>query len=189
MALSDDLEKDSGKLEGAFFAGESAGLLLELRSKSEEEQQREMLREVVRIQDDHFLDRLMALGIRPETALSIMLTPLVLIAWADGEMDDRERKAILDAAEARGVTAGRIARNLLKNRLARKPDAALVSHWTALIRRLWGCFTADERWQMRQNLLGTAREVAEASGGFLGLTSKTSAEERRVLEQLEEILD
>jgi len=189
MTLKDDLEKDSGRLEGAFFAGESAVLLNELRKKAEAEQGREMLREVVRIHDEAFLDRLVALGVRPETALATTLIPLVFVAWADGELDDREQRAILDAAEVRGVAAGRIARRLLQNWLARKPEPEILSLWTTFVRRLWGCFTADERWKMRRNLLGSARDVAEAAGGFLGLTTKISAEERRVLEHLEKILD
>ena len=42
---------------------------------------------------------------------------------------------------------------------------------------------------MRTHLLKSAREVAEATGGFLGLTSKVAEGERRVLAQLEAILD
>jgi hypothetical protein len=65
----------------------------------------------------------------------------------------------------------------------------LLETWKTYVKRLWGRFTSEERWRMRENLLGSAREVAEAAGGFLGLTSKISAAERRVLEELEKMLD
>lgn len=189
MTREADLEKDAGRLEEAFFAGENAGLLDELRKKTEAGDRLQMLREVVKIRDDAFLNRLVALGLGPETALAVTLIPLVFVAWADGKLDDREREAVLEAARERGVTADRIARQLLKDSLAHKPDPRLLSLWKAYVSRLWGCFTADERWRMRSNLLRAAREVAESAGGILGLTSKISAEERRVLGDLEKFLD
>ena len=189
MARTGDLREDSGRLEEAFFARENAGLLKKLRVRTDEERRRETLREVVKIQDEKFLDRLTALGVRPETALALTLIPMLFVAWADGHLDDRERKALLDAAQQRGVAAGEIAQQLLKNGLVKKPDPRLFSTWKAYVRRLWGCFTADERWRMRQNLLQSTRGVAEAAGGFLGLTTKISEAERKVLQQLEEILD
>ncbi|MDX1389576.1 MAG: hypothetical protein R3344_10330, partial [Acidobacteriota bacterium] len=89
---------DAVDLEEAFFAKENARLLRELRKKTEKEEQRERLRRVVSIRDDAFLDKLIELGIGPETVLTLRLIPLVFVAWADGSMDDRERDAILKAA-------------------------------------------------------------------------------------------
>jgi len=189
MTRDDDLKDDSGRLEAAFFVGTNTGLLDELRRKAEAGQRLEMLREVVKIQDEAFLNRLDTLGVRPQTALAVTLIPLVFVAWADGNLDERERNAVLEAAKQRGVAAEGIARQLLSTWLAKKPDPRLLSIWKSYVRRLWGCFTADERWEMRQNLLGSARGVAEAAGGFLGLTSKMSPEERRVLEEIEKLLD
>jgi hypothetical protein len=189
MTRETDLKKDATRLEEAFFTGENAGLLEELRRKTEADERRRMLREVVKIRDEAFLNRLVGLGVSPQTALSLALTPLLFVAWADGKLDDREREAILKAARERGVAADRLGRKLLKDGLAHKPDPQLLSSWKAYVGRLWGCFTPDEAWKMRSNLLGSAREVAEAAGGILGLTSKISAEERRVLEDLEKILD
>lgn len=189
MTREDELRQGAAKLVGAFFAGESAGLLDELRRKTEEQERRSLLSEVVKIQDEAFLNRLVALGITPEAALALTLIPLVCVAWADGKLDDRERQAILRSAQERGLTAERIGRQLLESGLTRRPDPRLLPTWKAYAGRLWGCFTADERWRMRRNVLTSAREVAEAAGGFLGLTSKLSPEERRILEDLESFLD
>jgi len=189
MAHGNELEQESLKLGRAFFVGDNAPLLAELRRKTAEEERFELLREVVKIKDDAFLRRLMALGVRPEEAVSVALVPLILVAWGDGNLDDRERAAILEAARQRGIAAEHIAGRLLKNGLAKPPDPQLFASWTAYVRRLWGRFTVDERWQMRTNLLQSAREVAEAAGDLLGLASKISAGERRVLKELETILD
>ena len=122
-------------------------------------------------------------------ALLLVMVPLVLVAWGDGTLDEKEREAILGAARQRGIGAERIAGELLKNGLASKPDPQLFSTWTAYARRLWGRFTADERWAMRENLLRSARQVAEATGGLFGLGSKVSTGERKVLQEIEAILD
>jgi tellurite resistance protein len=174
-------------LEEAFFAKENARLLEQMRAKTETEERREMLRRVVRIQDEAFLDRLILLGIGPETAMALRLIPLVSVAWADGKMDDREREAILSAAREQGLAAEETARQVLKGWLDEKPDPRLLSLWKEYVGHIWNHFTDDEQLQMRQTLLTTAEEVANAAGGFLGL-SKISAAEKEVIEDLQKAL-
>jgi hypothetical protein len=179
----------SSSLEEAFFTNENRALLLELRRKSGDADRKERLREVVKIKDDRFVSRLAALGVEPQTALAVVLVPLVFVAWADGELDERERSAILEAARERGVAGERTARRLLESALERPPDPKLLALWKTYVKRMWTCFTADERWEMRKHLLHSARDVADAAGGILGLTSRISAGERRVLVELESFLD
>jgi len=174
-------------LEDAFFARENARLLEEMRRKAEHTQRREMLRSVVGINDDAFLDRLIALGIGPERAMVLRLTPLVFVAWADGSIDDSEREAILRAAAKQGLAAEEMAHQLLGDWLVRKPDQRILDMWKEYIRQVWDQFTPEEREQMRHNLLEATREVAQAAGGFLGLKA-ISAAERRVLDDLESVV-
>jgi hypothetical protein len=183
-----DFNPDTRSLEEEFFARENARLLEKIRRNAELQDRREALRAVVSIKDESFLDRLLELGIGPETALALRLVPLVFVAWADGSMDGRERDAILRAAEEQGVTATEDVRRLLDTWLARRPEPHLLELWKEHVRELRSSFSPDERHQMRTNLLGAARQVAEAAGGFLGLTSKVSAAEREMLEELERIV-
>ena len=187
--MDETLDREGEGLARAFFQGANAPLLAELRKRTEAEQEREALRDAVGIKDETFLRRLQALGVRPEAAVALVMVPLVLVAWGDGSLDDKEREAILGAARQRGVGAERIAGELLRNGLASKPDPRLLPTWTAYARRLWGRFTADERWAMRENLLRSARQVAEATGGLFGLGSKISTAERKVLSDIEAVLD
>jgi len=182
-------DSDRDDLEQAFFAGAQAKLARQLGRGTERERERDALREVVQIDDRAFLDRLVSLGVRPETALAMRLIPLVVVSWADGQLDERERQAIEDSARKTGLAAEKIAQSLLKEWLARPPDPQLLERWKGYVGRLWGRFTSEERWKMRENLLGSARAVAEAAGGILGLGSKISAAERRALDDLARILD
>ena len=174
-------------LEDAFFAKENAKLLEKLREKAQREERRAALRVVIRNADDATIDHLLDLGIRPETALAVALVPLAAVAWADGTLDDRERDAILRAAEDRGVHAGTPAREMLESWLARAPGPQLITAWKHYVASVWSDLSAHEREDLREAMIGMARRVAEAAGGFLGVRS-ISAAERAVLQDLEATL-
>jgi hypothetical protein len=171
------------------FGPEQSGMLDQLRSKTSLKAQREALREVVQIQDPAFLDRLIAMDIGPEKALGLRLVPLALIAWVDGAPNRKEREAVLRAARERGLTATQVSKDVLASWLAKKPDPRLLELWKSEVQRVWNRFTADEQMQMRYNLLGAAREVAQAAGSFLGFTPRISARKEAVLKELESAVD
>jgi hypothetical protein len=180
-------DHDSVNLEEAFFAQENARLLDEMRRNAADDARRELLRKVVRIHDGAFLDRLIALGIGPETAMALRLIPLVFVAWADGSIDEREREAIMRAATEQGLAAEDMVRQMLKRWLERRPDPKMLTLWKEYVRHIWDSFTSDEQWQLRQNLLAAASDVANAAGGFLGL-AKISSAEREMLDDLEQVV-
>lgn len=176
------------RLEDQFFGPGEAAFLEEFRRRTDGKNRRDALAEVVRIQDPRFIDRLIALDIRPETAVALFVVPLVCVAWADGKPDAKEQDAILRAAQDRGATTAGLAQQMLAAWLKDDPTATLLPRWKRYVARLWECFTPAEQWTMRRNLLGATQEVAEASGSLLGLTSGISAKERAVLDDLAKVL-
>jgi hypothetical protein len=182
------LNPDARNLEEAFFAEEDRRLLQRLRERREREDRLAALREVLPNADEALLERLLGLGIGPETALAVVLVPLVMVAWADGEIAPRERDAILRAAEERGVQAGTPARALLESWLGRKPGAALEQAWKRYVKTIFSHLGEAERRNARERMFGMARQVAEAAGGFLGVVSKISAAERTVLDEVDRVL-
>lgn len=175
---------DARTLEDAFFTKENARLLEQLKGK----QKREALREMVKVEDETFLDRLIELGIGPETVLALTLVPLIAVAWADGTLDGRERDAIIKAAEEKGVSPETAGHQLLETWLSRRPERELFDSWKQYVRGIWETFTDEERQRMRERTLDWALAVAEASGGFLGVISKVSPSERVVIKELENVL-
>ena len=184
----DDLNSAGRALEDSFFAMENARLLEELRAKARREERRKALREVIQIQDEGLVDHLLELGLGPETVLAITLIPLAMVAWADGAIEPREREAILQAAAHKGVVPGSVAGQVLESWLKQPLDSGLVETWKRYIRTIWPSLTASEREEVRRMGLARAREVAEAAGGFLGLGSRISAQERAALAELEQLL-
>jgi hypothetical protein len=57
--------------------------------------------------------------------------------------------------------------------------------WQAYIAGLCAQLSATERENLRTSLLGQARAVAEAAGGFLGFGSKVSQAEEAMLQTLD----
>jgi hypothetical protein len=169
-------------LEEAFFERENQKLLAKLREKSELDRKRATLREALRIDDEDVLDHLVALDLSPETIVAFSLVPLVEVAWADGAIQPNEREAILRAADERGVSASAISRQLLENWLNRRPPVALLEVWRHYSRALLKQLDPNDRRMMRERVIGSARAIAEAAGGFLGLRSISAAEKAALLD-------
>jgi hypothetical protein len=142
------------------------------------------MRDVMRVDDDALIDRLLALGLQPETVLALQLVPLAAVAWADGQIEPREKAAVLKAAAAEGIAPDTIAGQMLEKWLAQQPPAELVEAWKRPLRGVWPKLSVSEREEIRASALQRARSVAEAAGGFLGLTSRISPEEKAVLDDL-----
>jgi hypothetical protein len=178
------LKKSAKALEESFFAKESERLLAKLRQEAARQKKREVLAEALKLDDDEVLDHLVGLDLSPEAVVAFSLVPLVEVAWADGQIQPKEREAILRAAEERGVTPGSVNRELLENWLRKRPDPGLLDVWRHYCKGLLKALDPDERALMRERVIGNARRVAESAGGFLGLGSISEAE-KSVLEELE----
>lgn len=170
-------------LEEAFFRKENERLRLRLQAERERENTRKALVGEVGLEDKALLDRLVELGIRVDTVEALVLVPLAMVAWADGKMDAREREAVLRGAEAAGITADSPAFELLDTWTKQRPPRELMDSWRAYIGELMKELSADQRWALEERILGRARAVAEATGGFLGMAS-VSREEEAVLAEL-----
>jgi hypothetical protein len=184
----DNVRDAARPLEDAFFAKENARLLQQMRDRAGQQDRRAAMREVVRVDDDALIDHLIALGLEPGTVLALQLVPLAAIAWADGQIEPRERDAVLKAAAAQGVTPDSVAGKMLDSWLLQQPGAELVDAWKRQMRALWPQLSPNERDEIRKSALERARSVAEAAGGFLGLTSRISPQEKAVLEDLAQAL-
>jgi hypothetical protein len=188
--MRDDMAEDflgdrRAGLENAFFAQQDALLRRRLAEMDEAKAKKADLASASGIQDAAVLDKLMALNIGGATLAALSLVPLVVVAWADGALDDKERNAILAAAEQSGLGGQDAAFELLKGWLARKPPPELAATWKAYVSALSPTLSEDARRSLKANLLDRARAVAEAAGGFMGLGRKVSDAERVALEELE----
>lgn len=183
------INPDAKALEDAFFARENAKLLEQIRAKAERKERREALRAAIGNVEDSTLDHLLELGVSGETLLAVTLVPLARVAWADGAVDAREREAIVRAAGEKGLTEGTPAHRMLTSWLDARPGDAMLLAWKQYVRGIWPKLSDPEREELRTRVVGLARGVAEAAGGFLGLGSKVSPAEAAILAEIEAALE
>jgi hypothetical protein len=188
--MADEFLGDRKKaLEESFFAKEHARLLERMKAEKKSKATRKGLADISGIDDAAVLAKLADLDIEVDTWAAISLIPLVEVAWADGKIDEEERRAVLSGAEANGIFRGSPSHELLESWLARRPDAHLLEVWGEYIVGLCANLGDGEKAAVKEKVVGRAREVAKAAGGFLGLGAKVSAEEEVVLTQLEKAFE
>ena len=173
-------------LEEVFFAKQDLILLQQLAKSDEALARRESLAAASGISDIAVLDQLMKLDIGPETMAAISLVPLVVVAWADGAIDARERQAVLAGALESGLKSPDVGYQLLEKWLVSPPPPSLLSTWKGYISAVAHGMDSAGKQALQAQLLGRARAVAEAAGGFLGLGRRVSADEEAVLAELAE---
>ncbi|MDX1947610.1 MAG: hypothetical protein SFU86_19585 [Pirellulaceae bacterium] len=128
------------------------------------------------------LKLLVSTGIRAETLVAVTLIPLVEVAWCDGGVSPQEKDAVLNAAAAEGIQPGTAPYQLLSQWLAQRPDSQIIAAWKEYVQELARLMPADAMSAMRKRVIDRATRVAEAAGGFLGL-STISKVERAAIEE------
>ncbi len=184
MSTGDAFREREKALEESFFYKRNQELLERLKSELATEDQKQALCASSGISDEAVLESLVRIGICCETFAAVSLIPLVVVAWADGHMDQKERKAVMAAAGEEGITPGSLCHDLLNSWLNQEPPQALLDAWKDYVHVIADKLKSDELDVLKRTVLGRARDVAKAAGGILGIGS-ICREEREVLRELE----
>ena len=178
------LEERGRALENQFYEKENKDKLAAMKEKLEDQASKEDLRKASGMTDDAVLDKLVHLGLKANTIAALSLVPLIEVAWADGEIQDNERTAILQGAHGKGLEAGTDGYELLQSWLKSQPSADLFTAWESYIKALAGQLNDEQNRLLRNQIVGFAKMVAAAAGGFLGI-GRVSASEEKVLARIE----
>jgi hypothetical protein len=173
----------------AVFYNREKDLVESFRERLNQLERRQQLRHVSDIRDEAVLERLLGLGITAESLAALGLVPLVLVAWADGEVAAKERDRIVAMAQAASIEPENGRYPLLEHWLKRRPPPELVAAWRDYIEQLRENMAAEDLETLRRDILDRAVEVARASGGLLGFGDRVSPAERAVLAELEKAFD
>jgi hypothetical protein len=68
--------------------------------------------------------------------------------------------------------------------MTHRPPKNLLSAWVHYTRGLCESLTAEEKERFREKIIDRAMQIAQASGGFLGLGNKVSKAEQTVIDTL-----
>ena len=171
-------------LEESFFAKKNEQLLDDLRAELAQADRKRALAESAGIDDENTLDLLLEADISATSIIAFKLLPLIEVAWADDSIDQRERDAILSAAEAGGIQSSEVTYQLLQNWLHQPLTEELKTAWRAYAGALAESLSESQYEAFRSEVLGKAHEVAQSAGGILGIGNKISSVEERVMADL-----
>ncbi len=183
-----EIFKEARSLEESFFLKRDAELVAEMRRRETLQTRKKALTEVSGITSEDVLDQLVEHEIHAETLAAFSLVPIIEVAWADGAIQSAEEAVVLRAVEGAGIQKESVAFQLVQEWLKRPPDPKLMKCWMDYTRALMSELTHEACESVRQTVLGHARAVAEAAGGFLGLGRVSHAEEK-ILRVLKEALE
>ena len=180
----DELNSRGESLAESFFAKRDKELLEKLKQELSNEDDRTSLKAASGIEDDAVLQGLVDQGITPESLTAVSLIPLVAVAWADREMADSEKTAILKAATEAGVTSDSVAYSVVEGWLETRPENDLLEAWKNYVASIKSKLDPSATGQLKHSVMTRSKEVARAAGGYLGL-SKISAAEQGMIDELE----
>jgi tellurite resistance protein len=182
--MSDDISSSRRReSEERHFQKIEQELIAKLRLRAEETARLRRLSEQTGIVDDAILNDLRQLGYTDDTVTLLYLVPLVQVAWADGQLSERERELILEAARSRGIDQETSAGRQLEDWLTSRPADETFAKSMHVIAALLDARPAAERDTTERDLLSYASAIADASGGILGF-GKVSAEERELIARI-----
>jgi hypothetical protein len=178
------LEERGRALENQFYEKENQQKLAAMKEKLDAQGTKDELRKASGMTDDAVLEKLVHLGLRANTIAALSLVPLIQVAWADGKIQDNERTAILQGAHGKGLEKGTPGYELLQTWLQHKPSAELIDAWEAYIKALASQLNDEQNRLLKNQIVGFAKMVAAAAGGFLGV-GRVSKDEEKVLARIE----
>jgi hypothetical protein len=184
----DIFEARRASFEEEYFRKKDAQQIDKLKAVFQKKLDREEIRQATGITDEVVLDRLVQLNLRGELMAAFKLFPLVEIARADGQIDARETRAVLEAARQQGIGSDSTAYALLENALAQGPRPDARKAWYLFAEELRNVLSPEQLASFRNDLLGYAKRVAEATGGLLNIAFRISANEAKVIKAIEEAL-
>lgn len=173
----DFLDDRRHAMEEAFFSRHNKELVERMRQKTEAAEERAQLAAATGITDEAALTRLQDLGLHPTTLSALSLVPLVLVAWADGSLQPKERKVILEAAASNGLEPGSDAYESLLTWLHEIPAPGLFEVWHDYVQSLCRDLGPEGAAHLKEDILSRANRVAKAAGGWWDLGAVSDAEQ------------
>ena len=174
--MKNALERRSKSLEESFFIAENQKLSDALHRKNEKRKFKKSLG----LKSDTLVDLFWELEIKPDTFTAVQMIPLVLVSWADGSMDDREREAVLAVAMDNKLYQDSKGWVQLKHWLNNKPDPKIFELWHEWIQEITQNMSEEDKRALERELVHNASEIAEAAGGILGVGSFADSEKQMI---------
>ncbi|TWU49415.1 hypothetical protein [Rubripirellula reticaptiva] len=180
------MKKQSGQLRNVatqhFFGELERQIVQRLRDEATSEQGRVELLRSTGLHDTELLEELGKLGITADGVIALRLLPLVLVAWADGNVSQEEREAVMAAALKMGIVESTTAWILLDQWLTKRPRGVSVDAWRRYIHEVMAQISSTAQKRLVDLTCQQMTQVAKATGGVLGFGSVSNKEQEVIHE-------
>lgn len=174
-------------LEEAFFYRMDQELIAVLGKRLQREEKIRSFAQATGIQDKRRLEALVDSDFELSTLTAFLWVPLVFVAWADGNVDELEKKAISEVLRLKGISEETTSMLIAHEWFRRVPNDDLWQIWEEFIDSNLSKLAPTVRNELMDEIIGLCHVVAHASGGFLGM-GKISAQESNVIDRVSESL-
>lgn len=183
MSDKNSLSERERGLETEYFRKKERDLIERMRRRTALAEDREQMAEATGVADYEALEALQELGYTAATIRLMPIVPLVQVAWAEGGVTEKERKLLLEIAEARGIETETPAHDQLIGWLEREPPQEFYENTLRGLRILLQAIPDDLREAGRESLVEYCTQIAEVSGGILGF-GRISKDERDLIARI-----
>lgn len=156
-----------------------AALRKKLEDAAAEAAQARQIGETLHTDDGDVVARIQAMGFDADKARVFDLLPLIHVAWADGNVQSAERKAIVNILKTRGIEPDSEAWLLVEALLETRPSQAFLDETLAILKQVVG--GSSDR---AASIVELSVQVAQAHGALFGLLGTVSNEEKEMLEHI-----
>ncbi|MCU0711613.1 MAG: hypothetical protein MUC43_06105 [Pirellula sp.] len=163
-------------LAEAFFFQADQELLQSLREKLNREEKIQAFERVIGIRDSKVVNCLVEAGFDLSTAMAFVWAPAMFVAWADGEADQLEKEIILNRLPSKGVSPDATSMIIQHEWFTNPPSPELWQLWVDFASSFLQNQSPEEREAVSNEIVNLCRDVADASGGFLGFLKMSQLE-------------
>jgi hypothetical protein len=181
--MDDGLAKRERSMEELFFRERDAKLIEEYKKLEVLKKNISELATISGIKNPVVLQKLVAIGISAGTLSLLSILPLVEVAWADGQLSEKEKEEVLKEAAKCSISKDSVNYSLLEGWLEKRPESSLLEAWILYIKDLKQSLNPQEIDELKVDLLSKAKKVAQATGGLI---YKVSPEEKAVISKMED---
>ena len=174
-------------LEEEYFRKKDFELLEKLKAVFQKVHDKESIRKATGVTNEELLDRLVAIQLNGEMMAAFQLYPLIEIAWADGDLSEKEATSVLAAGVKHGIRPGSRPYLMLEDRMHKGPDPEIRKVWFMYAEELKKVLNPRELETVRNDLLERARGIVASTGHLERLLVDVGGE-RKILAAIERAL-
>ncbi len=187
MQISYRKETLGRTLENAFFFRMDQELIAELQRSMGIEEKLQAFQNATGIRNRHQLLGLIDAGFEVSTLTAFTWLPLVFVAWADGNLDNKEKETILAALVGKGISPKTAAMLTQHEWFSKPPDDELWDLWQQFAFETLNRQPTTLRNELMDEMVTLCHLVANASGDGLE-ASNISQQEWRVIDRVAQTL-